>query len=88
MSESYVLKAELQALKDDIAQLLKTKSENVRAETDALALQIKSALDDLGTTLKQQETRVEHAVSDRPIATLASAFAIGVLIGAMLGRHR
>ena len=88
MTEAQSLKDELQALRNEITDLLKMKSNDVRASTDAFASQIKSALKDLGYTVRREEARIENAVSDRPIATLSSAFAIGVLIGAMLGRHR
>jgi ElaB/YqjD/DUF883 family membrane-anchored ribosome-binding protein len=53
----------------------------------ALADQIKAALNDLSETLSEQEGRAEHIISDRPIASLASAFALGVVIGFTLRRH-
>jgi ElaB/YqjD/DUF883 family membrane-anchored ribosome-binding protein len=49
--------------------------------------QIKAALNDLGQTLSEQEEHVGNIVSERPIATLASAFALGVVVGFMLRRH-
>jgi ElaB/YqjD/DUF883 family membrane-anchored ribosome-binding protein len=82
---------ELQALKDDVSRLLDTTGEGIfdasRNRAEALADQIKSALNDLGETLSEQEDHVEKIISDRPIASLASAFALGVVIGFMLRRH-
>ena len=58
-----------------------------KARAEALADQIKAALNDLGETLGEQEESLENLVSDRPIASLASAFALGVVVGFMLRRH-
>ena len=91
MFNSSALRDELQTLKDDVTRLLNTSSEGIfdpstsRAHT--LADQVKTALDDLNETLGEQEKQVEHIMSDRPIASLASAFALGVVAGLMLRRH-
>jgi ElaB/YqjD/DUF883 family membrane-anchored ribosome-binding protein len=91
MFDSSELRDELQSLKDDVASLLNTTSEGIfdasKSRADALADQIKAALDDLGATLSQQESHVEHVISDRPITSLASAFALGVVVGFMLRRY-
>ena len=44
-------------------------------------------LNDLGETLSEEEGHVENFISDRPITSLASAFALGVVVGFMLRRH-
>ena len=54
---------------------------------DAVADQIKAALHEFGETLSEQEDHVETLIAERPIATMASAFALGVVIGFMLRRH-
>ena len=91
MFDSSELRDELQSLKDDVARLLNTTSESIfdasKSRSDALADQIKTALDDLSATLSQQESHLEHIVSDRPITSLASAFALGVVVGFMVRRH-
>jgi ElaB/YqjD/DUF883 family membrane-anchored ribosome-binding protein len=85
------LRDELQALKGDVSRLLNTASDGIvdassnRAE--AFADQIKTALNELGETLSEQEDHVEHLISDRPITSLASAFRLGVVVGFMLRRH-
>jgi ElaB/YqjD/DUF883 family membrane-anchored ribosome-binding protein len=91
MFDSSELRDELQALKGDVARLLNTTSDGIfdttKSRAEALADQIKAALNDLSETLSEQEGHVEHIVSDRPITSLASAFALGVVIGFTLRRH-
>ena len=91
MFDSGELRDELQALKDDASRLLNTTGAGIfdasKCSAEALADQIKAALSDLGETLCEQESHVEKLISDRPIATLASAFALGVVVGFILRRH-
>ena len=91
MFDSSELRDELQALKGDVARLLNTTSEGIfdttKSRAEALADQIKAALSDLGETLGQEEEQLGAIISDRPITTLASAFALGVVVGFMLRRH-
>jgi ElaB/YqjD/DUF883 family membrane-anchored ribosome-binding protein len=91
MFDSGELKDELQALKGEVSRLLSAKGEGIfdasRTHAEALADQIKAALNDLGETLSEQEEHLGDVVSERPITTLASAFALGVVVGFMLRRH-
>ena len=91
MFDSSELRDELHALKADVTRLFDTAGEGIRdasrTHAEALADQIKGALNELGETLGEQEEQVAHFVSDRPIASLASAFALGVVVGIMLRRH-
>jgi ElaB/YqjD/DUF883 family membrane-anchored ribosome-binding protein len=91
MFDSRALRDELQALKGDLSRLLNTTSEGIfdssTRRAEALADQIKAALNDLGETLGEQEGKVENVISDRPITSLASAFALGVVVGVMLRKH-
>ena len=91
MFNSSELKDELQALKGDLSRLLNTTGEGIfdasKTRAEALAEQVKVALDDLGQTLSEQEGNLESIISERPIASLASAFALGVVVGFMLRRH-
>jgi ElaB/YqjD/DUF883 family membrane-anchored ribosome-binding protein len=91
MFDSSELKEELQTLKADMSRLLSTTGEGLfeasKDRTEALADQIEAALNDLPGTLDEQEDRIENLVSDRPITSLASAFALGVVVGFMLRRH-
>ena len=91
MFDQGALKDELKALKDEVSRLLDTTSDGLleasKIHAEAIADQIKAALGDLGETLSEQEDYVENIVSERPIAALASAFALGIAVGFMLRRH-
>ncbi|SDS52391.1 DUF883 family protein [Bradyrhizobium canariense] len=82
---------ELHALKSDVSRLLNTTGDGIfdasRSRAESLADQIKAALNELGQTLAEQEDHVDHLISDRPVTTLASAFALGVVVGFMLRRY-
>jgi ElaB/YqjD/DUF883 family membrane-anchored ribosome-binding protein len=91
MFDSGELMDELQALKGDVSRLMNTTSEGIfdasKNRAEALADQIKAALNDLGETLGEQEDHLESIISERPIASLASAFALGIVVGLMMRRH-
>ena len=82
---------ELQALKSEMSRLLHVSADDMlgaaKGESEALAGQIKAALGELGETLGREEEHVEKLIAERPIAALASAFALGLAIGYMLRRH-
>jgi ElaB/YqjD/DUF883 family membrane-anchored ribosome-binding protein len=91
MFDSSDLTNELQALKGDVSRVLSTASDGFfdasKQHAEALADQIKVALNDLSETLSEQEDHVENLISERPITSLASAFALGVVVGFLLRRH-
>ena len=91
MFNSNELGEELRVLKSDISRLLNSTGEGIfdasKNRADALADQIKAALSDLSETLSEREGHMESIISDRPITSLASAFALGVVVGFMLRRH-
>jgi ElaB/YqjD/DUF883 family membrane-anchored ribosome-binding protein len=91
MFDSGELRNELQALKGDVSRLLNTTGDGLfgasKNRAEALADQIKAALNELGDSLSEQEDHIEKFVSGRPITTLASTFALGVVVGFMLRRH-
>lgn len=91
MFNSSELNDELHALKSEVSRLLNAGGDGMfdaaKNSADALADQIKAALNELGETLSEQEDHVETLIAERPIATMASAFALGVVIGFMLRRH-
>jgi ElaB/YqjD/DUF883 family membrane-anchored ribosome-binding protein len=90
MFNSSELGDELQALKNDVSRLLNNHGDGMldatKSRTDALAEQIKAALNELGETLSEQEDHLEALIAERPIATMASAFALGLVSGLMLRR--
>ena len=91
MFNSSDLSEELQALMSEMSRLLNAGGDGMldaaRNRADALADQIKDTLNELGETLSAEEEHVEKLIAERPIAALASAFALGVAIGFMLRRH-
>lgn len=90
MPASTELRDELLALKADAARLLGTAGDEMlkasRERADAFAEQLKSALDELSQNLGQEEQQIEKLVSERPIAALACAFAVGIVVGLALRR--
>ena len=90
MFNSSELGDELQALKSDVSRLLNNHGDGMldatKSRTDALAEQIEAALNELGETLSEQEDHLETLIAERPIATMASAFALGLVSGLMLRR--
>jgi ElaB/YqjD/DUF883 family membrane-anchored ribosome-binding protein len=91
MFSSTELGDELQALKSEVSRLLNNNGDGMfdaaKDRADALADQIKAALSELGETLSGEDDHVEKLIAERPITALASAFALGVVIGFMMRRH-
>ena len=91
MFNSRELSDELQALQNEVSHLLNKTSDGMfdaaRNRADTLADQIKAALNELSETMGEQEDRIESLIAERPIAKMASAFALGVVIGFMMRRH-
>ena len=91
MFKSSELGDELQALKSEVSHLLNAAGDGMfdaaKSHAHTLADQIKAALNELGETLSEEEGHVETLFAERPIATMASAFALGIVIGFMLRRH-
>ena len=81
---------ELLALRADAARLLGTSGDEMlkasREQADKFADQLKAALNELSETLGQQERQLEQLIADRPIATLAGAFALGIVVGLAVRR--
>lgn len=82
---------ELNALKIDVTRLLSAAGEEMfetsKGRADALADQIKAALAELGETVGEEQEQLHDLITERPAASLASAFALGVVVGFMLRRH-
>ncbi|WP_234679636.1 hypothetical protein [Bradyrhizobium monzae] len=82
---------ELKALKIDVTRLLSTAGEEMfetsKNRADALADQIKAALTELGETVSEEQEQLHEFIAERPVTSLASAFALGVVVGFMLRRH-
>ncbi len=91
MFKSGELGDELLALKNEMSRLLSMPADDMleaaRNRYEALAEQIKVTLGELGESLSEEEEHVERLIAERPVAVLASAFALGIAIGFMLRRH-
>nr|QIO37215.1 hypothetical protein HAP40_13305 [Bradyrhizobium sp. 1(2017)] len=91
MFDSDRMSDELRALKVDVTRLLNTAGEEIydgaKDRAEALADQIRAALAELGETVEEEQEQLQGLVADRPITSLASAFALGVVVGFMLRRH-
>ena len=91
MFDQRALRDELQFLKADLSRLRNAIVEEglngSKSRVDALADQIRAALGDIGEVLGQEDGQLQKLISDRPIALLASAFALGVVVGIALRRH-
>ncbi|WP_027519254.1 hypothetical protein [Bradyrhizobium sp. WSM1417] len=91
MFDSDRMSEELRTLKVDVTRLLSTAGEEMfdssKARAEALADQIKAALAELGETVDEEQEQLQGLITDRPITSLASAFALGVVVGFMLRRH-
>jgi len=91
MFDQGALLDELQALKKDVSRVLHTAAEGAfdssKSRAEELADQIKTALNDLGETLSQEEGQLARLIADRPVTSLASAFALGVVVGILMRRN-
>jgi ElaB/YqjD/DUF883 family membrane-anchored ribosome-binding protein len=91
MFDTARMSEELKALKVDVTRLLSTAGEEMydasKDRADALADQIKATLAELGETVSEEQDQLHGLVTERPVASLASAFALGVVVGFMLRRH-
>ncbi|MDF0496324.1 MULTISPECIES: hypothetical protein [Bradyrhizobium] len=91
MFDANRMSEELRTLKVDVARLLSTAGEEVfessKDRAEALADQIRAALAELGETVEQEQEQLQSLIAERPITSLASAFALGVVVGFMLRRH-
>lgn len=91
MFDSDRMGEELRALKVDVTRLLSSAGEEMfvssKDRAEALADQIRAALTELGETVEQEQEQLQGIISERPITSLASAFALGVVVGFMLRRH-
>ncbi|MVT53418.1 hypothetical protein GPL17_23385 [Bradyrhizobium yuanmingense] len=91
MFDANRMSEELRTLKVDVARLLSTAGEEVfessKDRAEALSDQIRAALAELGETVEQEQEQLQSLIAERPIPSLASAFALGVVVGFMLRRH-
>ncbi|WP_065756129.1 hypothetical protein [Bradyrhizobium paxllaeri] len=82
---------ELLTLKDEMSRFLNMPADDMlgaaKGHVEALGEQLKDLLSEFGETLSEGEEHIETLIAERPIAALASAFALGLVTGFMLRRH-
>lgn len=82
---------ELLTLRADAARLLGTAGDEMmkasRERADAVAGQLKAAMDELGEVLEREEKHVARLVAERPVAALACVFAAGIAVGFALRKR-
>jgi ElaB/YqjD/DUF883 family membrane-anchored ribosome-binding protein len=85
------LRSDFDSLRKDVGQLVGTLKDSAtsRAETelDALRKRLNKIAGDVQTTGRQQLRTVESQIEERPLVSLAIAFAVGVLLGRLLDRR-
>src|SRR5438552_16679304 len=76
MFNSSELSDELQTLKSEVVLLLNSEGDGVfdaaKGRADAIADQIKAALNELGEAMSEQEDHAEALIAEHPIATITS----------------
>lgn len=90
MFDTGAIRDELEVLKRGLSDLLTEAEqaiiEGAKSHADPAAEQIKAALKDLEETLEREGTEVEELIAKHPIAAIASALALGVVVGLLLRR--
>jgi ElaB/YqjD/DUF883 family membrane-anchored ribosome-binding protein len=79
---------ELLSMKNEVARALSTGAHEVRnasrTHLETFLEQIKGTVHELSEALEDEEQRLEALVAARPIPALATAFALGLLVGASM----
>lgn len=80
---------ELHALKSELTRLMRTAADDAPGAnaSGTVADDISSVLNEFGDVIGKEEEHVERLIVERPLVSLASAFALGIAIGFMLRRH-
>ena len=86
MSYSQEIMEELHALKRGVASVLKTSAEEWQTISRDKAHSLATFLTDFRDALAFDEAEVERAFAGRAVATMATALAVGVVIGYLLRR--
>lgn len=91
MFDANTFKDDLRSLKTEVAELVVAAGdailENSKSHVDSTTEHIKAVLKDLGEALESEEAQVEQLIAERPVAVLASAFALGIVVGLLLRRR-
>ena len=86
MSYSQEIMEELHALKRGVASVLKTNAEEWQTISRDKARSLATFLTDFRDAIALDEAEVERAFAGRAVATMATALAVGAVIGYLLRR--
>ena len=85
------IRDELQTLRRELADALLKEShvklDGAEQSMNSITAQLDTALKELRDALETQESHVEDFVRDHPIASVASSFALGLVIGLLVRRR-
>ena len=85
------LRADVEALRSDLGQILatlKAKTGNrADAELDALRRRLERLAGEVQSSGRETARRVEEQIEERPFASIAMAFAVGLMLGRLFDRR-
>jgi ElaB/YqjD/DUF883 family membrane-anchored ribosome-binding protein len=86
-----VLRADFDALRQDLASVLDTVKGTAASRADAEIDALRKRLDRLGANLqstgREGVRAVEEQIEERPLVSLAVAFALGLVLGRLFDRR-
>ena len=90
-SDMNVIKADIDNLRKDLAAALDrikgTAASRAESEIQALQKRINRIADDLQTGGRESLRAVEERIEERPLVSLAIAFAVGLVLGRLFDRR-
>lgn len=85
------LRSDLDVLRKDVGQLVTTltssASDRAGAELDAVRARLNKMAGDVQATGREHLRSVESQIEERPLISLAVAFAVGLLLGRLFDRR-
>lgn len=85
------IKSDLDALRKDLSNALETIKGSARSraesEIDALQKRLNSIASDVQTTGRESLRAVEGQIGDKPLVSVAVAFAVGLMLGKLFDRR-
>jgi ElaB/YqjD/DUF883 family membrane-anchored ribosome-binding protein len=90
-SDVDAIRADIDVLRKDLATVLDrikgTASNRAEAEVQALQRRINKIADDVQTSGREGLRAVEEHIEERPLVSLAMAFAVGLVLGRLFDRR-
>ena len=85
------IKADLDALRKDLANVLETVKDTAKSraesELDALQNRLNQLASDLHASGRDSLRAVESQIGEKPLVSVAVAFAVGLMLGKLLDRR-